>query len=253
MLLLVVSVVTAPIGPAYRGAAVFTLILLVLGTTVSVLVESTSVFGATTRGTGIAVDYVIGALTLAMWLLVRQRHPLTILIAQLFYVVAGMIVLFSASPLAEPRIVTQGSPEAVVPIEAIVLRGSLITIGFVAIMIARLLDSVFWRRLPLGTWSADRDVDLDHGTSAESGEDRSDGDLTLMAWIAFWLMVVGLDLIAILLAFLATRPAPEGRLDAYPNFVATLAIGVGTAKFLLTVVVITGFIVATIDTTFIVP
>lgn len=235
VLLLLLAAFVAPASRGYRVTAVYCIVLFAAASVVIVLMQSTTLLGATTYGALDAVEFTAGAALVIAWMLVRMRHPLTIVIVALGYAAAGAAFYARALPVLRSRLGTtqqaghSGSDEVVGRAVLLLLLLGLVLLGW-------WLDGWMRALLPVAN------VAEPHA----SGRASRTGERQRLRY-AVILMLVGLDLIAIAIALSAKQPAVRGRLSADDDWWASIVLAVSSARVVLLIVAVAGAVIWVTD------
>ncbi|WP_072313443.1 hypothetical protein [Agrococcus sp. Marseille-P2731] len=227
VLLLLLAAFVAPASRGYRVAAVYCLVLFAAATAVLVLMQSTTLFGATTYGALDAVEFTAGAALVVAWMLVRMRHPLTILVVLLGYAAAAAALYARAVPALRERIAANPWEEAATGADEAVTRAALLLLILGLIVLGWWLDGWMRALLPVAN------VAEPHA----SGRASRTGEQQRLRY-GFISMLVGLDVIAIAVAISAKQPVARGRLSDEDDWWAAIVLAVSTARVALLIVVI---------------
>lgn len=232
VLLLLLAALVAPASRGYRVGAAYCVVLFAAGSGVLVMMQSTSLLGATTYGALDAVEFASGAALLVAWMLVRMRHPLTILIVTLGYATAGAAFYGRALPLLRAQLADHAWAEAASASDEAIAAGVLLALTLGLVLLAWWLDGWMRALLPVAN------VAEPHGSgrASRTGERhrRRYGVIT---------MLVGLDLIAIAVAISAKQPVARGRLSAEDDWWASIVLAVSTARATMVIVAIAAAII----------
>jgi hypothetical protein len=232
VLLLLLAAFVAPASRGYRLGALYCLVLFAAGETVLVLMQSTTLLGATSYGALDAVTFASGAALVVAWMLVRMRHPLTILVVVLGYAIAGAAFFARALPIVRERLAPNAWAEAESPADELVMRAVLLALVLGLVVLGWWLDGWMRALLPVAN------VAEPHG----SGRASRTGELQRRRY-ALVTMLVGLDLIAIAVAISAKQPVARGRLSAEDDWWISIVLAVSTARTTMVLVAIAGAII----------
>lgn len=230
--LLALAILAAPASRGYRVGAAYCLLMFMLASGVVVAMESTNAFGATTYGALAAIELIaFGALVVA-WLLVRMRHPLTILISVVAYGAASGSFLVRVVPALRSRLFDDPWQERLSNLDETILRAAMVLICLGIVLLAWWLDGWMRALLPVAN------VAEPHGSGRASR--TGEGARIRGAVIT---MLVGLDLVALAIAISAKQPQPRGRLSVDDDWWASVVITVATARTTMVLIVIAAAIV----------
>jgi hypothetical protein len=225
VLLLVLGALVAPASRGYRVGALYCIVLFAAAQAAIVLMQSTSLLGATTYGALDAVEFSAGAALVIGWMLVRMRHPLTILIVALGYATAGAAFFGRALPALRDRLFDDPWQETRTAVDELIVRAALLVLVLGLVLLAWWFDGWMRALLPVANVAEPHAS----GRASRTGE----GQRLRSAVIT---MLVGLDPIAITVAISAKQPVARGRLSADDDWWASIVLTVSTAR--LTVVVL---------------
>ncbi|MET4100266.1 hypothetical protein ABIB37_002503 [Agrococcus sp. UYP10] len=232
VLLLLLAALVAPASRGYRVGALYCLVLFAAAQTAILLMQSTPLLGATTYGALDAVEFCAGAALIVAWMLVRMRHPLTILIVALGYATAGAAFFARAMPALRARLASDPWQEALTAYDELVVRAVLLVLVLGLVLLAWWLDGWMRALLPIAN------VAEPHG----SGRASRTGEAQRLR-SAVITMLVGLDPIAITVAISAKQPIARGRLSADDDWWASIVLAVSTARMTMVVVVIAAAVI----------
>lgn len=227
VLLLLLAAFVAPASRGYRVAAVYCIVLFALANTVTLMMQSTTLLGATTYGALDAVEFTAGAALVVAWMLVRMRHPLTILVVVLGYAAAGAAFYARAMPVVRAAVADGPWEEARTGADELVARSVLVLLILGLVLLGWWLDGWMRALLPVANVAEPHAS----GRASRTGE-RQRLRYALIA------MLVGLDLIAIAVAISAKQPADRGRLSAEDDWWASIVLAVSTARVVMVIVAI---------------
>ncbi|GEK80647.1 hypothetical protein [Agrococcus baldri] len=232
VLLLLLAALVAPASRGYRVGAVYCIALFGLGSAVLVLMQSTSLLGATTYGALDAVEFASGAALVVAWMLVRMRHPLTILIVVTGYATAGAAFYGRALPVLRARLAANPWEEAASASDEALSRAVLLALLLGLVLLGWWLDGWMRALLPVANVAEPHAS----GRASRTGERqrRRYGIVT---------MLVGLDLIAIAVAISAKQPVARGRLSAEDDWWASIVLSVSTARVIMVIIAIAGAVI----------
>lgn len=239
VLLLLLAALVAPASRGYRLGALYCIVLFALGSVAIILMQSTSLLGATTYGALDAIQFCTGGALLMAWMLMRMRHPLTVLIVALGYGTAGAAFFARALPVLRPQLAPNPWQEAQTPTDEIVARGVLLALVLGLVLLAWWLDGWMRALLPVAN------VAEPHGSGRASR--TGEGQRLRSAIIT---MLVGLDLIAIPVAISAKQPTGRGRLSAEDDWWASIVLAVSTARTTMLVLGIAAVVIWVSDPTY---
>lgn len=239
VLLLLAAALVAPCSRSYRLSATYCIVLFAAGQTAILLMQSTSLFGATTYGALDAVQFVCGGALVIAWMLVRMRHPLTILIVALGYATAGAAFFSRALPVIRTRLAPSPWQEALSVADETIARGVLLALVLGLVLLGWWLDGWMRALLPVAN------VAEPHG----SGRASRTGERPRVR-SAIVTMLCGLDLIAIAVAISAKQPTTRGRLSAEDDWWASIALAVSTARATMVILGIAATVIWFTDPTY---
>ncbi len=232
VLLLVLAALVAPASRGYRVGALYCIVLFAAAQAVIVLMQSTSLLGATTYGALDAVEFCAGAALVVGWCLVRMRHPLTILIVALGYATAGAAFFGRALPALRARLFSNPWQETATTLDELIVRAVMLVLVLGLVLLAWWLDGWMRALLPVAN------VAEPHGSGRASR--TGEGQRLRSAVIT---MLVGLDPIALTVAISAKQPIARGRLSADDDWWASIVLVVATARMTLVVVAIAAAVI----------
>jgi hypothetical protein len=227
VLLLLLAAFAAPASRGYRAGAVYCIVLFAATQAMLLLLQSTDLLGATTYGVLSAVEFCAGAALVVAWMLVRMRHPLTLLVVVLGYVTAGAAFFGRVMPLVRPRLAATPVEEAASALDELLVRSVLVALMLGLVLLGWWLDGWMRALLPVAN------VAEPHG----SGRASRTGERQRLRY-AFVTMLAGLDLIAIAVAISAKQPVERGRLSAEDDWWASIILAVSTARTVMIAVAI---------------
>lgn len=223
--LLLLAAFVAPAARGYRLAAAYCIVLFAAAGAVIVLMQSTTLLGATSYGALDAVEFASGAALLVAWMLVRMRHPLTIITVVLGYAAAAAAFYTRAMPLVRASVATTPLEESRTGLDELVGRTVLLVLLAGLVLLAWWLDGWMRALLPVAN------VAEPHGSGRASRTGKaSRRRYPMMA------MLVGLDLIAIAVAIAAKLPSERGRLSVDDDWWASILLAVSTARVVMFIV-----------------
>lgn len=232
VILLLLAVLVAPASRGYRAAAAYAVVLFALASTAIVLMQSTTLLGATTYGALDAIEFCAGAALLTAWLLVRMRHPLTILTVMLGYATAGAAFYARALPSIRHALHADPWQEARGAADEAIARGVLLLLILGLMLLGWWLDGWMRALLPVAN------VAEPHG----SGRASRTGERQRRRY-ALVTMLVGLDLIAIAVAISSKQPTARGRLAAEDDWWASIVLAVSTARVTMVIIGVAALVV----------
>ena len=232
VLLLLLGALAAPASRGYRTAAVYCLALFALAQSAVVLMQSTDLLGGTTYGALSAVEFASGAALVIAWMLVRMRHPLTIIIVALGYATAGAAFYARALPRIRRRLAANPAEESASTLDELVVRTVLLVLLLGLVLLGWWLDGWMRALLPVAN------IAEPHG----SGRASRTGERQRLRY-SLITMLVGLDLIAIALSISAKQPDGRGRLSEEDDWWASVVLGISTARTVMVVVGIATLVV----------
>lgn len=227
VLLLLLATLVAPASRTYRIGALYCVVLFAAAHAAIVLMQSTSLLGATTYGALDAMQFCGGGALLIAWMLVRMRHPLTVLIVALGYSTAGAAFFARALPAIRARFADDPWEEALSVADEAIARGVLLVLLLGLVLLAWWLDGWMRALLPVAN------VAEPHG----SGRASRTGEAPRLR-SALITMLVGLDLIAIAVAISAKQPTARGRLSDDDDWWASIVLAISTARATMIVLAI---------------
>ncbi len=226
-LLLLLATLVAPASRSYRIGALYCIVLFAAAEGATVLMQSTSLLGATTYGALDAIQFCAGGALVIAWMLVRMRHPLTILIVALGYATAGAAFFGRALPAIRGRLVGDPWEEARTALDETVTRVVLLLLVLGLVLLGWWLDGWMRALLPVAN------VAEPHGSGRASR--TGEGPRLRAAVIT---MLVCLDLIAIAVAISAKQPTARGRLSDDDDWWASIVLAISTARATMIVIAI---------------
>lgn len=227
LLLLLLAALVAPASRGYRVAALYCIVLYGAATAAVVLMQSTTLLGPTTYGALDAAQLTAGAALIVAWMLVRMRHPLTVIIVALGYAAAAAAFYARAMPVVRATVADNPWEEAATAADELATRGVMLLLLLGLVLLGWWLDGWMRALLPIA------DVAEPHG----SGRASRTGERPRRRF-AVAAMLVGLDLIAIAIAISAKQPNPRGRLAAEDDWWASMVLAVSTARFVMVLVAV---------------
>lgn len=232
VLLLLLAALVAPASRGYRVGAAYCIVLFALGSAVTMMMQSTTLLGATTYGALDAIEFASGAALVVAWLLVRMRHPLTILIVVLGYAIAGAAFYARALPVLRARLAQDPWEEAASAADEAVSRAVMLALLLGLVLLGWWLDGWMRALLPVANVAEPHAS----GRASRTGE-RSRRRYEVIT------MLVGLDLIAIAVAISAKQPVERGRLSAGDDWWASIVLSVATARVTMVIVAIAAAVI----------
>ncbi|GAA2173013.1 hypothetical protein GCM10009846_13240 [Agrococcus versicolor] len=233
VMLLVLAIALAPSSRDARLIAAWALVLHALVAVTGAVMVSTDVFGRLRIGAISAVEFAGFITWVAVMLLLRMRHPVTVLTTLMGGCLAGLAFFGRVLPLMRERLEAQAGGQAAVLIVDDDAIASLVIVGVgVALVIfAWWIDG--WARvlLPMSTRSSDLPV-------------RSERERIRLAGI---LTACMLDPVAIVLLHLAKQPTAQSRLDPDEDWFATALLVVAYAKLTICWVAVTTIAIWLLD------
>lgn len=232
VLLLLLATLVAPAARGYRIGAAYCIVLFALANAATMLMQSTTLLGATTYGALDAVEFASGAALIVAWMLVRMRHPLTMLIVVLGYATAGAAFYGRVLPALRPRLAPNVWAEAESAADEALSRAVLIALLLGLVVLGWWLDGWMRALLPVAN------VAEPHG----SGRASRTGEQSRKRYEVIT-MLVGLDLIAIAVAISAKQPIERGRLSASDDWWASIVLAISTGRATMVIVAIATFVI----------
>lgn len=227
LLLLLLAAFVAPASRGYRVAALYCIVLYGAATSVIVMMQSTTLLGPTTYGALDAAQLTAGAALIVAWMLVRMRHPLTVIVVALGYAAAAAAFYARAMPVIRATVADNPWEEAASAADELVNRAVMLLLLLGLVLLGWWLDGWMRTLLPIA------DVAEPHG----SGRASRTGERPRRRF-AVAAMLVGLDPIAIAIAISAKQPNPRGRLAAEDDWWASMVLAVSTARFVMVLVAV---------------
>ncbi|GAA1419167.1 hypothetical protein [Agrococcus citreus] len=232
VLLLLLAALVAPASSSYRLGAVYCIALFALCHVAIILIQSTPLLGATTYGALDAIQFCAGGALVMVWMLVRMRHPLTILIVALGYATAGAAFFARALPTIRRQLAANPWEEAQTAADEVVARGVMLVLVLGLVLLGWWLDGWMRALLPVAN------VAEPHGSGRASR--TGEGQRLRSAIIT---MLAGLDLIAIPVAISAKQPTARGRLSTEDDWWASIVLAVSTARTTMVVLAIAAAVI----------
>lgn len=232
VLLLLLAALVAPASSGYRIGALYCIVLFALGNVAIILIQSTTLLGATTYGALDAIQFCSGGALVMAWMLVRMRHPLTILVVALGYATAGAAFFARALPVLREQLAADPWAEALTATDEAVSRGVMLALLLGLVLLGWWLDGWMRALLPVAN------VAEPHGSGRASR--TGEGQRLRSAIVT---MLVGLDLIAIPVAISAKQPTGRGRLSADDDWWASIVLAIATARATMIVLAIAAAVI----------
>lgn len=232
VLLLLLAALVAPASSGYRLGALYCIALFAGAQAAILLIQSTSLLGATTYGALAAIEFCAGGALVIAWMLVRMRHPLTILVVALGYATAGAAFFARALPALRGRLAADPWQEEQSAVDEAIARGVLLVLVLGLVLLGWWLDGWMRALLPVAN------VAEPHGSGRASR--TGEGERLRSAVIT---MLVGLDLIAIPVAISAKQPTGRGRLAADDDWWASIVLAISTARATMLVMAIAAAVI----------
>lgn len=225
ILLLVLAIALAPASRDARLLASWALVLHALVAIAGAVMVSSDVFGRLRLGAVSAVEFAGFITWVAVMLLLRMRHPLTILTSLMGGCLAGLAFFGRVLPLVRERYAeADGGQVAVLTVDDDAIASLVIVgVGVALVVFAWWIDG--WARVLLPLEAPDPSVPA-----------RSERDRIRLAGI---LTACMLDPVAIVLLHLAKQPTTESRLDPDEDWYATALLVVAYAKLTICWVTVT--------------
>lgn len=233
--LMAVVVALAPASRDARLLAAWALALHAIVAIAGVLMASTDVFGRQRIGAISAVEFAGFITWVAVMLLLRMRHPVTILTSLMGGCLAGLAFFGRVLPLLRERYAeADGGQAALLTVDDDAIA-SLVIVGVAVALVIFAWWVDGWARvlLPMET------TDLALPTRSERDRIRLAGILTACM----------LDPVAIVLLHLAKQATPESRLDPHEDWFATALLAVAYAKLTICWVAVTTVAIWLLDPT----
>lgn len=227
LLLLLLAAVVAPASRGYRLAAVYCMLLYGAASAVIVLMQSTRLLGPTSYGALDAAQLTAGAALIVAWMLLRMRHPLTIIVVALGYAAAAAAFYARALPVLRAAVAENAWQEEATAADELVTRGVMLLLLLGLVLLGWWLDGWMRALLPVA------DVAEPHasGRASRTGE-RHRRRFAVAA------MLLALDLVAIAIAISAKQPNPRGRLAEEDDWWVSIVLAVSTARVVMVIVAI---------------
>lgn len=232
VLLLMLAALVAPASRGYRLAAAYCIVLFALGSAVIVMMQSTAMLGPTSYGALDAIQFASGAALVVGWMLVRMRHPLTILVVALGYAIAGAAFYGRALRVLRPQLAQNPWDEAASAVDEALTGAVMLALLLGLVLLGWWLDGWMRALLPVANVAEPHAS----GRASRTGERsrRRFGVITMLA---------GLDLIAIAVAISAKQPGERGRLSANDDWWASIVLAVSTARITMVIVAIAAAVI----------
>lgn len=227
LLLLLLAAVAAPASRGYRLAAVYCILLYGAATAVVVLMQSTRLLGPTTYGALDAAQLTAGAALIIAWMLLRMRHPLTIIVVALGYAAAAAAFYARVLPVLRSAVADNAWQEEATVADELLTRGVMLLLLLGLVLLGWWLDGWMRALLPVA------DVAEPHasGRASRTGE-RHRRRFAVAA------MLLALDLVAIAIAISAKQPNARGRLAEDDDWWVSIVLAVSTARVVMVIVTI---------------
>lgn len=238
VVLLLLATVVAPVSVRYRAMALWCIVVSAMCSTAWVLVESTDLFGPTTYGMLDAAELAAYGTWVTAYLLLRMRHPLTILVVITTYCIVVIALLLRVMPSIREKL--EGSTpvmhESDVVSDEVVLRSTLLVVGFGLVALAWWIDGWFRPMLPVRFH--------EHLIAEGSDSDPAVRDRIRRAWIMIACM---LDPVAIVMLHRAGADARRSGLTAHDEFMLRCGIGVAYGRLVIVLLLCAALIVLLVD------
>ncbi|WP_425845782.1 hypothetical protein [Agrococcus sp. TSP3-2-1] len=232
VLLLVLATIVAPASRSYRLGALYCVVLFACTQAAVLLLQSTSLIGASTYGALDAISFASFGTLLVAWMLVRMRHPLTILVVVTGFAMAGAAFFARALPAIRARLFEHPWQEAGSSIDEAVGRAAALLLVLSLVLLAWWLDGWMRALLPVAN------VAEPHG----SGRPHRTGERPRVR-VAVVAMLCCLDLLALAVAISAKQPTSRGRLSEADDWWCSVVIAVSTARTALVILAIAGAVI----------
>lgn len=231
-LLLVLAAIVAPASRSYRLGAFYCIVLFACTQAAVLLLQSTSLIGASTYGALDAINFVSFGTLVVAWMLVRMRHPLTILVVVTGYAMAGAAFFARALPATRERLFDNAWQEASSSLDEAIGRTGAILLVVMLVLLAWWLDGWMRALLPVAH------VAEPHG----SGRAHRTGERPRVR-VAVVAMLCCLDLLALAVAISAKQPTSRGRLSEADDWWCSVVIAVSTARTALVILAIAAAVI----------
>lgn len=230
--LLLLATLVAPASSGYRVGALFCIVLFAASQVAIVLIQSTPLVGATTYGALNAIQFCSGGALITAWMLMRMRHPLTILVVALGYATAGAAFFARALPAIRSQLAADPWEEGRSAADEAVVRGVMLLLILGLVLLGWWLDGWMRALLPVAN------VAEPHGSGRASR--TGEGQRLRSAIVT---MLVGLDLIAIPVAISAKQPTARGRLAGEDDWWASIVLAISTGRATMIVMAIAAAVI----------
>lgn len=231
-LLLVLATIVAPASRSYRLGAFYCVVLFACAQAAVLLLQSTSLIGPSTYGALDAINFVSFGTLVVAWMLVRMRHPLTILVVVTGFAMAGAAFFARALPAIRARLFEHPWQEAASSIDEAVGRIGAVLLVLSLVLLAWWLDGWMRALLPVAN------VAEPHG----SGRAHRTGERPRVR-VAVVSMLCCLDLLALAVAISAKQPTSRGRLSEADDWWCSVVIAVSTARASLVIMAIAAVVI----------
>jgi hypothetical protein len=232
VLLLVLAAIVAPASRSYRLGAFYCIVLFACTQAAVLLLQSTSLIGASTYGALDAINFVSFGTLVVAWMLVRMRHPLTILVVVTGYAMAGVAFFARTLPGIRARMFEHPWQEASSSIDEALGRGGGLLLVLSLVLLAWWLDGWMRALLPVAN------VAEPHG----SGRPHRTGEGPRVR-VAVVSMLCCFDLLALAVAISAKQPTSRGRLSEADDWWCSTVIAVSTARTSLVILTIAATVI----------
>lgn len=232
VLLLVLATLVAPASRSYRLGALYCVVLFACTQAAVLLLQSTSLIGASTYGALDAINFAAFGTLVVAWMLVRMRHPITILVVVTGFAMAGAAFFARALPAIRERLFEHPWQEAGSSIDEAVARTAALLLVLSLVLLAWWLDGWMRALLPVAN------VAEPHG----SGRAHRTGERPRVR-VAIVAMLCCFDLLALAVAISAKQPTSRGRLSEADDWWCSVVIAVSTARTALVVLAIAGAVI----------
>lgn len=236
VVLLLLATVVAPVSVRCRALALWCIVVSAICTTAWVLVEASDLFGPTTYGALDAAEVAAYGTWMVAYLLLRMRHPLTIVVVTMTYCFAAGALFMRVMPTVRERLETLPGPhERDVVSDEVLLRSTLLVVGFGLVALAWWVDGWLRQMLPVRFDDSIVDDDAESDPAARADIRRA------------WIMIACLlDPVAVVLLHRARRHAAAG-ITAHDEFMARAALGVAYSRMVLVLLLGTTLLVLLVD------
>lgn len=235
--LLLLATFVAPASRSYRLGAAYCVVLHAVGTAAMVLMVATPLVGPTTYGMLDAVEFATFGALLVAWLLVRMRHPLTILVVVVGYAMAGAAFFSRLLPQLREQLAVDAWAEQRSATDEALTRWVLIALALGLVLLAWWLDG--WMRALLPVANVAEPAASDGSGSDGPGRE---GDRQRLRY-AVVTVLLGLDPFAIVLAIAAKQPTAHGRISSDDDWWASIVLAIATARLTLVLVALTAALI----------